>query len=93
VVCGVWCVLHIIIDIAFFISRLFQISTNIRRGGTGQLQVVTRAALFVGNMMRIFTTITKNGGAPMVVGHASSALVNGFIFFQCIWYWNSKTSN
>jgi hypothetical protein len=79
-------------DVAFFVSRLFQIRTNTQRGGTGQLQVITRAALFLGNLMRISTTITKGGGFPMLIGHASSGLANGTIFFQCLWYWNSKTS-
>lgn len=79
-------------DIAFFVSRLFQVRTNIQRGGTGQLQVITRAALFLGNCMRISTTVTKGGGVPMLFGHASSALANGTIFFQCLWYWNSDAS-
>lgn len=81
-------VVHALYDaqnIAFIISRSFQIRTNYVRGGTGQLSVITRAALFVGNLIRIFTTIVKKGGAPMVFGHGSSAVVNGTILAQCLW--------
>ena len=79
-------------NIAFICARVPQIYWNYKYKGTGQLHVVTRAALFLGNVIRIFTTIQKNGGPAMLFGHLTSLALNFTIFAQVVWYWNSKTS-
>lgn len=62
---------------AVCVCRFAQVHTNWQRGSTGQLSLVTRAAMVFGNCVRIFTTIKNSERAPL---SSLSHLPSGFIF-------------
>ncbi len=59
-------------------SRLLQIVSNMKRGSTGQLSIVTNLLLFGGSLARVFTTVQEVGWDwSLLSGH----LVSFFLTF------------
>ncbi len=70
-------------------SRLPQILLNVRNGHTGQLAFITFSLSGLGNLARVFTTlsVTPDNRVGLISTIVSAAL-NGTIVVQILAYWN-----
>ena len=66
-----------------------QIWQNYRNGGTGQLSFITVLLQFGGSAARVATTLIKNFNMPDLLNYGLTAGLNGLVFAQVVWYWNS----
>lgn len=56
------------------------------QGKSGQLSVVTSLLMFVGAVVRVFTSMRENAGAAMVRGFMLGATINGIMLGQILFY-------
>jgi hypothetical protein len=61
-----------------------QIAKNARAGSTGQLSFITVTLNFLGNIARIFTTLTEVPDPILLWGVFTSTALNGTLFAQVI---------
>lgn len=71
------------------LGKLSQAWTNFKNGSTGQLSVITCFMLFFGSLARIFTSIQETGDSMMIATYCFSAVSNGILVSQCLYYWNA----
>ncbi|MES1907266.1 MAG: hypothetical protein MHM6MM_000422 [Cercozoa sp. M6MM] len=76
----------------FAAARIPQIKDNFVQGHTGQLSLPTVALTFVGSLARVFTTLNKGGDFILLVGFASSAVLNGIILAQVLLLWRATAN-
>ncbi|XP_015428583.1 PREDICTED: mannose-P-dolichol utilization defect 1 protein homolog [Dufourea novaeangliae] len=74
------------------ISKLIQARTNYCNGSTGQLSAVTGFMLFLGSLIRIFTSIQETGDMTMIIMYICSTIANAVIVSQMLYYWNVDVS-
>lgn len=67
-------------------GRTPQAYTNYVNGSTGALSPFTCWGIFLGACARIFTTLQDVDSITILLGYLSSALLNGIIAFQVIYY-------
>lgn len=67
-------------------GRVPQIYANFVNGSTGALSPLTSWGIFLGACARIFTTLQDVGSFIILAGYLSSALLNGIIAFQVVYY-------
>ncbi|GAB0497606.1 hypothetical protein MMPV_008941 [Pyropia vietnamensis] len=67
-------------------ARLPQAALNWRRKGVGEQSVVTLALQWVGNLARVFTTLVQVRDPVVLCGSVASAVVNGVLVGQWVWY-------
>eukprot|EP01023_Acetabularia_acetabulum_P028924 TRINITY_DN2732_c0_g1_i1.p1 TRINITY_DN2732_c0_g1~~TRINITY_DN2732_c0_g1_i1.p1 ORF type:complete len:249 (+),score=25.87 TRINITY_DN2732_c0_g1_i1:882-1628(+) len=70
----------------FVAARIPQILSNFRNGGTGQLSSLSTFIVFGGSLARIFTSVRENAGSQMIMSYCVSALLNGILFSQIVFY-------
>lgn len=70
------------------LGKMSQAYTNFQNGSTGQLSAVTCFMLFFGSLARIFTSVQETGDTMMIMTYCFSAVSNGVLVAQCIYYWN-----
>ena len=63
-----------------------QIYSNFVNKSTGALSIITCWGIFLGASARIFTTLQDVGSINILVGYLTSALFNGTIAFQVLYY-------
>lgn len=68
------------------VGRVPQIYANFKNGSTGALSVITCWGIFLGALARIFTTLQDVDSFNILAGYLVSALLNGIIAFQVIYY-------
>ncbi|XP_013771676.1 mannose-P-dolichol utilization defect 1 protein homolog [Limulus polyphemus] len=69
-------------------GKLVQVVENYKNGHTGQLSAITVSLLFLGSSARIFTSIQETGDWLIIFNYISAAVVNFFLVFQMVLYWN-----
>ncbi|KAJ8683625.1 hypothetical protein QAD02_019417 [Eretmocerus hayati] len=74
------------------VGRLMQAYTNYSNGNTGQLSAVTIFMVLFGALARIFTSIQETGDQTMILMFCCSALTNGVLALQLLYYWNVAES-
>jgi len=67
-------------------SRLPQIYQNYNESGVGSLNLITFGLNFVGAIARIGTSLVQLDDKLVLLGYVSSAILNGIITFQIIYY-------
>lgn len=67
-------------------GRVPQIYANYVNGSTGALSPFTSWGIFLGACARIFTTLQDVDSFNILAGYLSSALLNGIIAFQVVYY-------
>lgn len=77
------CGLNLVIVLA---SRVPQIYANYRRQSTGNLSLATCLGLFGGAVARVMTTLQEVHNATILAGYLASALFNGIIVAQIVYY-------
>lgn len=65
-------------------SRVPQIALNFTQGHTGQLSIATSALFFLGNIARLFTTLTEVNDPVLLAGVLVGLLLNGTLVFQLV---------
>jgi hypothetical protein len=71
----------------YLLSRVPQILANFRARSTGQLSALTFASLFMGSLVRVFTTKAKLGNDWLLqCGFGLSMLCNATLVGQVMWY-------
>lgn len=68
------------------VGRVPQAYANYVNGSTGALSPFTCWGIFLGACARIFTTLQDVDSFNILAGYLSSALLNGIIAFQCVYY-------
>lgn len=68
------------------VGRTPQAYTNYVNGSTGALSPFTCWGIFLGACARIFTTLQDVDSINILLGYLSSALLNGIIAFQVLYY-------
>lgn len=68
------------------LGRTPQIYANFVNGSTGALSPYTSWGIFLGACARIFTTLQDVDSFNILAGYLSSALLNGIIAFQVLYY-------
>lgn len=63
-------------------SRIPQIALNFTQGHTGQLSAVTSTLFFMGNIARLFTTMTEVKDPVLLAGVLVSIILNGTLVLQ-----------
>jgi len=71
-------------------SKLPQIYTNYRNSSTGQLSAFTVFNYLAGTLARVFTTMTEVNDPMIFWGFIASAVLNGILAGQMIYYWKSS---
>lgn len=72
-------------------AKLIQALANYRRGGTGQLSLITILLLFLGSLARVFTSFQETGDPALIATHVSGSAANGLLVAQLLYY-NSRTA-
>ncbi|KAK1862594.1 hypothetical protein I4F81_005162 [Pyropia yezoensis] len=67
-------------------ARLPQAALNWRRKTVGEQSVVTLALQWLGNLARVFTTLVQVRDPVVLCGSVASAVVNGALVGQWVWY-------
>lgn len=67
-------------------GRIPQVYTNYINGSTGALSPFTSWGIFLGACARIFTTLQDIEGYNILAGYLVSAILNGTIAFQVVYY-------
>ena len=70
-------------------SKVVQACANFRNGHTGNLSAITVCLIFVGSIIRIFTSIRETGDAIIVLGYILSTVTNLVLVYQIVFYWNT----
>ena len=71
----------------FIICKVPQIYESYKNKSTGSLSLVTTCGLLVGNLVRIFTTITEaKGDLGLLLPFIAGAALNSTIIFQILYY-------
>lgn len=65
-------------------GRVPQIVLNWKRGGSGQLSVLTCGLNLAGNAARIFTTLVLTGDTLNLVGAVTQGVLNATLVAQCL---------
>ncbi|KAF1345551.1 hypothetical protein BDV97DRAFT_402128 [Delphinella strobiligena] len=73
-------------------SKLPQIITIWREGGTGQLSAFAVFNYLVGSLTRIFTTLQEVDDKLILYGFIAGFVLNALLAAQMVYYWNSGTS-
>eukprot|EP00177_Eucheuma_denticulatum_P001489 GFKZ01002674.1.p1 GENE.GFKZ01002674.1~~GFKZ01002674.1.p1 ORF type:complete len:255 (-),score=33.36 GFKZ01002674.1:388-1152(-) len=68
------------------LGRTPQVYASYVNGSTGALSVITCWGIFLGALARIFTTLQDVDSFNILAGYLSSALLNGTIAFQVLYY-------
>eukprot|EP01038_Epipyxis_sp_PR26KG_P010237 gene10237-13770_t len=69
------------------VSQVPQIISNFKLRTTGQISIITTLLLFVGALVRIFTTIQEVGyDVPLLTGFSISTILSGILLAQIIVY-------
>ncbi|KAF2255041.1 mannose-P-dolichol utilization defect 1 protein [Trematosphaeria pertusa] len=73
-------------------SKVPQILTIWKEGGTGQLSAFAVINYLIGSLSRIFTTLQEVPDPLILYGFIAAFTLNAILAFQMMWYWNSSTS-
>nr|POE83812.1 mannose-p-dolichol utilization defect 1 protein like [Quercus suber] len=73
-------------------SKLPQIITIAREGGTGQLSAFAVFNYLAGSLSRIFTTLQEVDDNLILYGFVSGFLLNAVLAAQMVYYWNAPAS-
>ena len=73
-------------------SKLPQILTVYREGGTGQLSAFAVFSYLVGSLSRIFTTLQEVDDKLILYGFVAGFVLNAVLAGQMVYYWNEKGS-
>ena len=71
------------------IGKLLQAKNNLAQKHTGQMSAVTVFALFLGCVVRIFTSIQETGDQIVIATYAAASLANFVLVLQIFYYWNN----
>ncbi|MFH4977268.1 hypothetical protein AB6A40_003977 [Gnathostoma spinigerum] len=71
------------------VSKALQIIESYRRQSTGQLSLISVSLQLGGCIARIFTSIKETGDMLVILSYIIASAMNGIIFGQVFWYWNS----
>jgi mannose-P-dolichol utilization defect 1 len=71
-------------------SKLPQIVTVYREGGTGQLSAFAVFNYLAGSLSRIFTTLQEVDDNLILYGFVAGFVLNAVLAGQMVYYWNSK---
>ncbi|PJF16942.1 Monosaccharide-P-dolichol utilization protein [Paramicrosporidium saccamoebae] len=75
------------------VSRLPQIWTVWRQGGTGQLSALSVGLVWIGSLARVYTSMQETGeDRLLVLGFVMAALLNSTIMWQMVYYWKTPTA-
>lgn len=69
-------------------GKLIQSFTNYKNGHTGQLSAITSWLLFLGALVRIFTSIQETGDPLVILNFSCATFANFVIVAQVMYYWN-----
>ncbi|RKF77730.1 Mannose-P-dolichol utilization defect 1 protein-like protein [Golovinomyces cichoracearum] len=70
-------------------SKIPQIITIWRQGGTGQLSAFSVFNFLLGSLARVFTTLQEVDDELILYGYIAGFALNTIITMQMIYYWNS----
>ena len=71
----------------FIVCKVPQIYQSYKLKSTGSLSLVTMCGLLLGNIVRIYTTISEAGGdIGLLLPFIAGAALNGTIIFQILYY-------
>ncbi|QIW97509.1 hypothetical protein AMS68_003027 [Peltaster fructicola] len=73
-------------------SKLPQILTIFREGGTGQLSAFAVFNYLLGSLTRIFTTLQEVDDKLILYGFVAGFALNAVLATQMLYYWNSPSS-
>ncbi|TKX21027.1 PQ loop repeat-containing protein 7 [Elsinoe australis] len=73
-------------------SKVPQILTVYREGGTGQLSAFAVFNYLIGSLTRIFTTLQEVDDKLILYGFISGFLLNAVLAAQMAYYWNGSSS-
>lgn len=73
-------------------SKLPQIITIFREGGTGQLSAFAVFNYLAGSLSRIFTTLQEVDDKLILYGFIAAFALNAVLAAQMVYYWNSSQS-
>jgi len=71
-------------------SKLPQILTVYRQGGTGQLSAFAVFNYLAGSLSRIFTTLQEVDDRLILYGFMAGFVLNAVLAGQMVYYWNEK---
>jgi mannose-P-dolichol utilization defect 1 len=71
-------------------SKLPQILTVYRQGGTGQLSAFAVFNYLAGSLSRIFTTLQEVDDRLILYGFVAGFVLNAVLAGQMVYYWNEK---
>ncbi|KIX07039.1 uncharacterized protein Z518_05016 [Rhinocladiella mackenziei CBS 650.93] len=74
-------------------SKLPQIFTIYRQGGTGQLSAFAVFNYLFGSLSRIYTTMQEVDDKLILYGFVAAFILNAVLAAQMIYYWNSPTTS
>jgi len=73
-------------------SKLPQIITVYRQGGTGQLSAFAVFNYLAGSLSRIYTTLQEVDDKLILYGFVAGFVFNAILAAQMVYYWNSPTT-
>ena len=73
-------------------SKLPQIITIARQGGTGQLSAFAVFNFLAGSLARVFTTLQEVDDPLLLYGFIAAFVLNAVLAGQMVYYWNSPSS-
>ncbi|KAK6512629.1 hypothetical protein TWF481_001511 [Arthrobotrys musiformis] len=73
-------------------SKVPQIYTVWKQGGTGQLSAFAVFNFLAGSLARVFTTLQEVDDPLILWGYLGGAILNAVLAAQMIFYWNSSSS-
>ncbi|EXJ81303.1 mannose-P-dolichol utilization defect 1 [Capronia epimyces CBS 606.96] len=73
-------------------SKIPQILTIYRQGGTGQLSAFAVFNYLVGSLSRIYTTLQEVDDKLILYGFVAGFVLNAVLAAQVVYYWNSPTT-
>ncbi|KAF3938900.1 hypothetical protein ABW19_dt0210362 [Dactylella cylindrospora] len=73
-------------------SKLPQIYTVWKEGGTGQLSAFAVFNFLAGSLARVFTTLQEVDDPLILYGFLGGAILNAVLAAQMIYYWNSSST-
>ena len=73
-------------------SKLPQILTIAREGGTGQLSAFALFNYLAGSLARVFTTLQEVDDKLILYGFVAGFVLNAVLAGQMVWYWDSPKS-
>ena len=87
-----WCLQACTLPLAIS-GKLMQGYKNMKNGHTGQMSAVTMWMLFLGCVVRVFTSIQETGDQLVIFTFAVAAAANFLIVVQIHYYWNVTTEH